>query len=381
VPAGNGAESRPMRKKQMGRLARMLLFSLAAGIVAFLLIEGATSTVLSVYRIWTRSTPIMPERVHTRYDPELGWVSIPNLSIPNLYGPGVYLRTNSRGFRNNRDFDSGVAPGKVRIVCSGDSFALGVGVDNDHVWCEVLAGLDPRLETVNMGQGGYGVDQAYLWYLRDGVKIDHQIHLFTFITDDFIRMQFTEFSGYPKPRLKLRDGRLEVENVPVPRRAFLAPWLAQNGWLLRELRSLDLPLRALHHLLPSLDGRRYSWVEMDEVSRVALKVFNSLAELHKKSDTVLVLVYLPVREGSEDLELATWWRHLLQAETAKRNVPFLDLYDAFQNVPRDKRREMVKGHYTSEGHQYLARMLWSELRELPGLQRALEKAATKQTQP
>ena len=59
--------------------------------------------------------------------------------------------------------------------------------------------LDPRLETLNMGQGGYGVDQAYLWYKRDAAKFEHQVHLLAFITDDFVRMQSDRFRGYGKP--------------------------------------------------------------------------------------------------------------------------------------------------------------------------------------
>ena len=28
-----------------------------------------------------------------------------------------------------------------------------------------------------MGQGGYGIDQAYLWYKRDGTKLDHDVQI------------------------------------------------------------------------------------------------------------------------------------------------------------------------------------------------------------
>ena len=83
------------------------------------------------------------ERRHTKYDPDLGWVNGPNIHIPNMYGPGVYLKTNSQGFRNNYDFDTAVPNGKYRIICSGDSFTLGYGVDNDHTWCQLLTVTRP----------------------------------------------------------------------------------------------------------------------------------------------------------------------------------------------------------------------------------------------
>ena len=159
----------------------------------------------------------MAERIHTRYDDLLGWVNMENVVLRDLYGKGVYLRTNSQGFRANKDYDVSPPPDKLRIVCSGDSFTLGYGVDNDHTWCQLRANRDDSFQTVNMGQGGYGIDQIYLWYERDGSRLEHDIHLFTFITADFWRMRHRSFHGYGKPFLTLRDGELAVENVPVPR--------------------------------------------------------------------------------------------------------------------------------------------------------------------
>jgi hypothetical protein len=42
------------------------------------------------------------ERLHTKYDSVLGWVNEKNVDIKDMYGPGIYLRTNSQGFRNKR---------------------------------------------------------------------------------------------------------------------------------------------------------------------------------------------------------------------------------------------------------------------------------------
>ncbi len=74
----------------------------------------------------------------------------------------------------------------------------------------------PPLQTVNMGQGGYGVDQDYLWYKRDGVKLDANMLVFAVIAQDFFRMASDNFIGYGKPVLRARDGALVTENVPVP---------------------------------------------------------------------------------------------------------------------------------------------------------------------
>ena len=130
-------------------------------------IEGLSSLILVGRAFVDRAGPLVAERRHTQYDPDLGWVNTPGVQIPDLYGPGRSLSINSQGFRGLHDTSERVAAGRLRILCSGDSFTLGYGVGDADTWCARLTALDSRLETVNMGQGGYGVDQAYLWYLRD----------------------------------------------------------------------------------------------------------------------------------------------------------------------------------------------------------------------
>jgi hypothetical protein len=203
-------------------LGKFLLGNIAVFLLLAVLIEGASSLLLFAGRA-LRVRPIA-ERRHTIYDPELGWVNEANRRIPNMYGPGIYLTTNSQGFRGDRDFGEAVPLGKHRIICSGDSVTFGYGVDDDHTWCQLLTAMDSRLETVNMAQGGYGVDQAYLWYKRDGGRLRHDILILAPIKDDFLRMQFNSFRGYGKPLLVLKDGALQVSNVPVPRRAYYVPW-------------------------------------------------------------------------------------------------------------------------------------------------------------
>ncbi len=73
------------------------------------------------------------------------------------------------------------------------------------------------LQTVNMGQSGYGVDQDYLWYKRDGAQLDANVLLFAVVAQDFFRMTNDNFIGYRKPVLRTRDRALVIENVRCPR--------------------------------------------------------------------------------------------------------------------------------------------------------------------
>ena len=213
--------------------------------------------------------PFLAERLHTEYEPLLGWINKPNVSINHMYGPNVFLKTNSQRFRNKDNFTTKVPKGKIRAICSGDSFTLGYGVDNDHTWCNLLETIDPRFQTVNMGQGGYGIGQAYLWYKRDGTRLDQDVHVFAFVTPDFSRMTMKLFLGIPKPILRLRNGGISVENVPVTRLSFHR--------ILKHLRLVNV-VRLTSEIgavsLPEAPGK--SEIYVDELTKLVSAIFDSL---------------------------------------------------------------------------------------------------------
>ena len=132
-----GEESRPASgEKKKPRLIRDTLIVLAVTAVLLVLMEGLAGYAYVAHRIASYRNIWVQGNV--QYDPDLGWANIPNASLPNLFGPGVYFRSNTQGFRNEQDFAPGIPPGKFRIICSGDSFTMGSGVSNEQTWCEQL---------------------------------------------------------------------------------------------------------------------------------------------------------------------------------------------------------------------------------------------------
>jgi len=119
---------------------------LARLVIVLCLVEGAASLTRCAALLAARAQRPLAERSHTEYDPELGWINRPNLALVDLYGPGASLHTNAQRFRGTRDVPRAAPAGRVRIVCSGDSFALGYGVGDDATWCQQLSALDPRIE-------------------------------------------------------------------------------------------------------------------------------------------------------------------------------------------------------------------------------------------
>ena len=338
-------------------------------LIVLCLVEGFASLVSVAGAVATRAQRPLAERAHTRYDAELGWVSESNVALVDLYGPGASLHTNAQGFRGARDVAPAVAPGMLRIVCSGDSFALGYGVGDDDTWCQQLAVLAPGIEAVNMGQGGYGIDQAYLWFLRDGAPLEHHVHLFTFIGEDFVRMGATSFFGYGKPRLALDGERLVVENVPVPRAPYWLPWLAHNARLADHLRSVQIGRALLGRARGPAPAER---VSDEEIGRLAAAVFTELTALHRAAGRQLVLVHLPMQEELRD-ESADSLRAFVARRAQSLGVPFLDGTAALREVPPEEVEDLylqpgtldfpaAAGHFSVRGNRWAAQWILAELR-------------------
>lgn len=364
----------PFAMTRIRKIAGLLFFSLTVAVVTCLLCEGLSSTIF-VAREAVTGRPLA-ERLHTEYDELLGWINTPSLYIEDMYGPGIYVRTNSQSFRNNYDLSARVPDDKVRLICSGDSFTFGYGVDNDHTWCQLLASLDNRLETVNMGQGGYGIDQAYLWYKRDGTELEHEVHIFTFITDDFNRMQSDTFLGYGKPVLELEEGVIVTRNVPVPRRSFAAPWLIHGLRTLNGLKSIRLSQELFYRSNPVSNVNHQS-------RDLVIKIIEELQQLHQARNSILVLVYLPIEQDYTETESDSW-RLFLAEHAAKNGWLYVDLVDEFRKLPSQEIRELfisedavdyygASGHYTEEGNAFVAESLYKKLMTIPEISAKLQR--------
>jgi len=85
-------------------------------ILCFLLVlvEGFSSYVL-FFRDVTATYPVA-ERLHTRYDSDLGWANTPNVQVEDIYGPGTFVKVNGQGFRNDYDFGVAVPASKCRYA-------------------------------------------------------------------------------------------------------------------------------------------------------------------------------------------------------------------------------------------------------------------------
>jgi hypothetical protein len=349
-------------------LARVVAINvlILAGIL--ILIEGSAS-----WFLFARDVIVLPwvAEPYTRYDPDLGWVNKPNVSLENMFGTGASLKTNSQGFRNAIDTTPTVAPGRIRVICSGDSFTFGDGVDNDHTWCGQLAVRDPRIEAVNLGEGGYGADQAYLRYLRDGQRLEHQVHVFGFIADDFLRMEEPVFLGFGKPILTIEGGDLVTRNVPVPSLAARHPAVIAIPRALATTRVGELVsrLRKKYIIPPAQSTERQA--AHHERTRATIRLM--LSKLKRAAEThhaTLLLLFEPVIFDL-DTGRPNPWMTFVEESAREMKIPLVNVLDDMRARSDAKTMFLengsAAGHYSNAGHSLAADALYARMRELPPL--------------
>lgn len=357
----------------MSRVRRIGLGLLVSALV-LVLIEGVASWLVFGWEARMHLFPPIPERAHTVYDAELGWVSANGKVARDVYGPGLHITTNAQGFRGTRDYAREVPAGTTRVVALGDSFTLGFGLGDADSWPARLERACPRVEAPNMGQSGYGIDQDYLWYARDGGSIEHQVLVLAFIDHDLDRVRAASMLGYGKPVLRLVNGALETRNVPVPRSGYLWPFLTQNLKLVAYLRSVELARKLSERLGPAPVADPYA-ISDAETLELDLAIVAALRKTAAERGAALALAHLPHLELGDPSrlgQLLDWERELL-ARVAASGVPVFDLAEELSAVPDPRRRDYFQshtlmrgaaGHYSPAGNDFIARAIAARLQHV-----------------
>jgi lysophospholipase L1-like esterase len=187
------------------------------------------------------------DRALWQYQPRLGWINAPGATGQDFRGgPDLgSVRINSLGLRGPE-----LAPGKPagvrRVVVLGDSFAFGVGVDEQHVVSARLQAIlngdhdlaeQARFEVVNLGVSGYSTDQELLLFEELAPRLQPDIVIVLMCDNDFEgnTLDFV-YGRYYKPYFEASPV-LRLLGVPVPRAQDRRPvrsWLLDHSALLTD---------------------------------------------------------------------------------------------------------------------------------------------------
>jgi hypothetical protein len=325
------------------------------------------------------------------YDADLGWTNRPgSRTRDNRYA------ANSAGLRADREYTKTIPDGVLRVSLFGDSFIHGHDVD-------LPASLAPQLETalaarglkseaLNFGVGGFGMDQAYLRYSRDGGRFDTDIvveglqlenvarHLMVF------RLIAAPLSKIPfsKPRYYFEGPSLLVANRPTVPPERVPDTLANFDrsrlrkfdhfysekhvprWY-RHSRLVAVIEDALHKndvahadvMAPGSEGLRITYALLERFR-------NDVAATRKP----FLLVYLPLKgnlqaqlEGGSDP-----WEPLLAP--LRGTFTIVDPTPQLLAIAKEKGVDAVApGHYSGEGNKAVAEALADAIARVSNVER------------
>ena len=326
---------------------------------------------------------------YQRIDPELGWITIPGATTDDA-------AITASGIRAARDYAATPPPGVVRIAAFGDSFVHGDEVATGETWTAALERALPRVEVLNYGVGGYGLDQALLRYEREGARMAPHVVLVGVITDDVLRGVnvfrpfFAPTTGHvlTKPRFLLDDaGRLELLRNPLPGvdayRAFLADPVPKLREIVRHddyappvsdagpldaLASVRLVKLLTATLRRSGDGERQirrGELNLDaEPSRLALAVLHRFVERVRANGAEPLIVIFPDRtelDARRDGRAISY--RPLRDRLRDEGIPVVDVLDGFDALAPDWTTEKVlrRSHYAPWGNELVAGFLAQQL--------------------
>ncbi len=329
-------------------LAGNLVAALIGLVLALLLVEGAA-------RLVSGTLDLSP---YMQYDELLGWTSLPDTVKQHKNaadGFDVTYRINANGFRGTA-YGKAKPPGVTRIVVLGDSNGFGWGVDEGQHFAAILDDKLPGAEVINQSLSGYGPDQSYLRFVREGSLWHPDIVILQITPNDFEEIQHPFFNQKPKPQFVFDDsGNLKLVNVP-PRsvgdraESFFADslplpfreWLGWHSYAYVFLNERYYGIRrSMHRDTPGATPPQSALTD------ASIRLFNAtVLELRRRLDEMGATgVIVHASKEIADRESAFYGA-----------LPVVDAYPAFAAEKAAGRAPWYQDgfHYTALGHSIIA---------------------------
>lgn len=262
------------------------------------------------------------------YDSLLGWKP-----RPKSVSSDGYYRYNSRGLRAASTEDDIGTDGKVlHIAFFGDSFIHGSEVTYEQTMGyyleQALKQAGFRVEVLNFGVPGYGVDQAFMRWQSEGRQYSPDIVILGFVPVDIkrnvnmVRALLSPDSGWPflKPRFLLSENGSELINMPAPPPTEVLGILDNlNRWELRRYEYYyhpeDFEMRIWHHskfftvLVNYLQSDNVTWQEGqrdfyaldDEPAKLTIAIVDAFRADVIQHDGKFIVVHVLQRQGLSQL--------------------------------------------------------------------------------
>jgi lysophospholipase L1-like esterase len=354
----NTREAFTLHWRRLLRLGGKLLLSV---IFFCVVLEVAVRIVAPVDRLVM--TPNM-------YDPVLGTRMEPNFTgfihCPEYQ---IKLAINAKGLRD-REHPYEKPAGVRRILCLGDSFTAGFGVDAEETFPKVAERLlaanataTLHWEVINAGVGGTGTAHHLAYFETEGFKYEPDLTVLAFCVNDF-------WDNMIAGLYSQEEGRLVRHEAPADWQLKVRRW---TRWIpgYANLFSRSHALNVLKHLIAETHYRGLGRQVRTECDRQAERqrqttfaatLIVALDEsCRQHGGRFLLMIVPPVLDQTEDAERLS---DLAKTVSAK-GVQCLDLRPRFEEFKRQgiEINYPDDGHWNVTGHEMVGEILWRFVRD------------------
>jgi hypothetical protein len=258
------------------------------------------------------------------------------------------------------------------VALVGDSFTFGLEVPFRDCWGYRLQQLlGSSAQVLNFGVDGFGVDQAYLRYARDARAWHPRLVVLGFINHDLKRsMVVYSFVSFPewdfpfaKPRFVVKDGSLELRNVPVPGpETFLAAGSLDELPLIEYdpgYWPFEWRRRPYHdsYLIRLVVTRFPRWRKprpelSGQTAVVNIEILTAFVRLARAEGSTPLIVYLPSRTDFSDDTRET--RDSVVRTLRERGIEVEDLTPCLEPVGVAQLFIQERPHYSPAGNSAVA---------------------------
>ena len=317
------------------------------------------------------------------YDPQLGWSQRPNVGHHN---PAGFIASEPAVPKEP-------SPGRLRIAIFGGSYTEGTF---EGGWWRVLESELNRngipAEVLNFGVAGYGMDQAYLRWKRDGAPYRPQIVIFGFCVGNsydnlnLIRMIKDPDTSIPfaKPRFVIEGEDLRLINSPTPAPSGMAAiianpaawplsardffWVPQDFQMAWWRRSLLAALAEAKFSAKSRLVSPESFYQMaGEPAQLALRITAKFQAEAQVAGSAFLVAHLPHVTELEAWKAKGRFPHEELYAAVKSRTPVISPERAMLAACGDKppRPFFSDGHYSAEFQAVVGKEIASFIRAHP----------------
>lgn len=275
------------------------------------------------------------------------------------------IAINSKGLRD-KEYPYARPPGARRILCLGDSFTFGYGVDADQTFAKILERAleadgvhDGPWEVINAGVPGTGTAHQLAYFSLEGRKYSADFVLLSFCgKNDFsdnVRCGLYSLTGgvlvkHPARLSRVGKVRRAIDSAPGIRNLIRDSRLLMFAghrvatWIYKRHRPVTVadPVAA--------EAQQQASLELAESLIVALR------DSSASHGARLVMAVVPeIDRGDERAEVRQ-----LARDVQARGITFLDIRAAFDSGPGPAAAYFYAGdhHWNAAGHQVAAEVLY-----------------------